>query len=128
MDFEYPDSDSSIELRRPRKRCRRISSNDDSKNKQCDSFINQEYVWKAENHTPIIHRFSSAGGATVNTRSLSRREVFELFLNKELITKIITETNKYGASDAEFIPLEEGELKVFLALNILMSLVTKPTI
>lgn len=128
MDFEYPDSDSSIEVRRPRKRCRRISSSSDKENEQSDSFINEEYVWKAENHTPIIHPFSSAGGATVNTRGLSRREVFELFFNKELITKIITETNKYGASDAEFIPLEENELKIFIALNILMSLISKPTI
>lgn len=122
MDFEYPDSDSSIEVRCPRKRCRRISSSDDSENEQCDSFINEKYVWKAENHTPIIHRFSIAGGATVNTRGLSRRKVFELFFNNELIIKIITETNKYGSDDAEFIPLEEGELKAFIALNILMSL------
>ncbi|XP_043263450.1 piggyBac transposable element-derived protein 4-like, partial [Colletes gigas] len=128
MDFEYLDSDSSIEVRRPRKRSRRISLSDDSENEQCGSCINQEYVWKAENHTPIIHGFLSAGGATVNTRGLSRREVFELFFNLELITKIITETNKYGASDAEFIPLEDDELKVFIALNILMSLVSKPTI
>jgi len=68
------------------------------------------------------------GGATVNTQNLSKREVFELFFNKELVTKTITETNKYGAADADFIPLTDDELKVFAALNILMSLVCKPTI
>ncbi|KAI4481910.1 hypothetical protein M0802_013850 [Mischocyttarus mexicanus] len=128
MDIEYPDSESSSEVRHPRKRCRRISSSSDSKNEQCNNFINKEYVWKAKNHTPIIHPFTSEGGATINTRGLSRGEVFELFFNNELITKIITETNKYDASDADFIPIEEDELKVFIAVNILMSLISKPTI
>lgn len=128
MDFEYLDSDSSFEIGHTRKRVRRISSSDDSEVEQCGNFTNEDYVWKAENHTPIIHGFSSVVGATVDTQNLSRREVFELFFNKELATKIITETNKYGASDADFIPLADDELKVFIALNILMSLVCKPTI
>ncbi|KAI4476158.1 hypothetical protein M0804_013821 [Polistes exclamans] len=128
MDIEYPDSESSNEVRRPRKRCRRISSSSDNENEQCNNFINEEYVWKAENHTPIIHRFTSEGGATINTRGLSRGEIFELFFNTELITKIIAETNKYGASDADFIPIEGDELKVFIAVNILMSLISKPTV
>ncbi|XP_014614648.1 PREDICTED: piggyBac transposable element-derived protein 4-like [Polistes canadensis] len=128
MDIEYPDSESSNKVRRPRKRCRRISSSSDNENEQCNNFINEEYVWKAENHTPIIHRFTSEGGATINTRGLSRGEVFELFFNTELITKIIAETNKYGASDADFIPIEGDELKVFIAVNILMSLISKPTV
>lgn len=81
MDFEYLDSDSSIEVRRTRKRSRRISSSDDSENEQCGSFINKEYVWKAENHIPIIHDFSSVGGATVNTEGLSRR-FLNYFLTK----------------------------------------------
>jgi len=85
-------------------------------------------MWKAENHTLIIHDFSSVGGATVNTQNLSRREVFELFFNKELVTKIIHETNKYGETDADFMPLTDDELKIFITLNILMSLVSKPTI
>lgn len=129
MDFDHvDDSDSSIEVGHTRKRIRRISSSNDSEIDQCGTFINEDYMWKAENHTPIIHDFSSVGGATVNTQNLSRREVFELFFNKELATKIITETNKYGATDADFIPLTDDELKVFIALNILMSLVSKPTI
>ncbi|KAI4474221.1 hypothetical protein M0804_014960 [Polistes exclamans] len=74
MDIEYPDSESSNEVRRPRKRCRRISSSSDSENEQCNNLINEKYVWKAENHTPIIHRFTSYGGATINTRGLSRGE------------------------------------------------------
>lgn len=129
MDFDHvDDSDSSIEVGHTRKRIRRISSSDDSEVDQCGTFINEDYMWKAENHTPIIHDFSSVGGATVNTQNLSRREVFELFFNKELATKIITETNKYGATDADFIPLTDDELKIFIALNILMSLVSKLTI
>ncbi|XP_024943848.1 piggyBac transposable element-derived protein 4 [Cephus cinctus] len=129
MDFDYlDDSDSSIQIGHTRKRIRRISSSEDSEDDQCGSFINEDYVWKAENHTPIIHNFSSVGGATLNTQNLSRRKVFELFFNKELVTKLITETNKHGATDKNFIPLTDGELKVFIALNILMSLVSKPTI
>jgi len=129
MDFDHiDDSDSSIEIGHTRKRIRYISSSDDSEVDQCSSFMNEDYMWKAENHTPIIHAFSSVGGATVNTQNLSRREVFELFFNKELVTKIITETNKYGATDADFMPLTDDELKIFIALNILMSLVSKPTI
>lgn len=128
MDSDYVNSDSSIEVRQTRKRSRRISSSDDNENEQSGSFINQKSTWKAENHTPIIHGFSSVGGATVNTQGLSRREVFELFFNEELVTKIITETNKYGASDAHFITLEADEFKIFIALNILMSLVCKSMI
>lgn len=45
-----------------------------------------------------------------------------------MITKIITKTNKYEESDLEFITVEENELKIFIALNILMSLLTKPKI
>ena len=63
-------------------------------------------MWKAENHTPIIHDFSSVGGATVNTQNLSRKEVFELFFNQELVTKIVTETNKYGETDADLYLLQ----------------------
>jgi len=128
MDFDHlDDSDSSIEIGHTRKRIRYISSSDDNGVDQC-SFINKDYIWKTENHTPIIHDFSSVSGATVNTQNLSRREVFELFFNKELVIKIITETNKYGATDADFMPLTDDELKIFIALNILMSLVSKPTI
>ncbi|XP_043496469.1 piggyBac transposable element-derived protein 4-like [Polistes fuscatus] len=132
MDIEYPDSESSNVVRLSRRRCRWISSSSDSENEQSYSLINEEYVWKAENHTPIIHRFTNVGGATVNTRGLSRGEVFELFFNNELITKVIMETNKYVASDADFISLEGDELKVFIAVHILMSLyiyrISKPTI
>jgi hypothetical protein len=53
---------------------------------------------------------------------MSRREVFELFFNEELVKKIILETNKYGARNTNFIQVTEDELKVFIALNILMSL------
>ncbi|XP_048260478.1 piggyBac transposable element-derived protein 4 isoform X2 [Bombus terrestris] len=129
MDFDdLDDSDQSIQIGHTRKRIRRISSSEDSEVDQCDSFRNEDYVWKAENHTPIIHDFSSVGGATVNTQNLSRREVFDLFFNKELVTKLVTEINKHGETDVNFMPLSEDELKVFIALNILMSLVSKPNI
>lgn len=129
MDFDYlDDSDSSIQIGHTRKRIRRISSSEDSEVDQYGSFINEDYVWKAENHTPTIHDFTSVGGATLNTQNLSRREVFELFFNKELVTKLITETNKHGETDTNFIPLTDDELKIFIALNILMSVVSKPTI
>ena len=60
MDFDYlDDSDSSIEVGHTRKRIRRILSSDDSEADQCSSFINENYVWRAENHTSIIHDFSS---------------------------------------------------------------------
>jgi len=60
MDFHHiDDSDSSIEIGHTRKRIRYISSSDDSEVDQCSSFINEDYMWKAENHTPIIHAFSS---------------------------------------------------------------------
>ncbi|KAI4490373.1 hypothetical protein M0802_010644 [Mischocyttarus mexicanus] len=42
MDIEYPDSESSSEVRHPRKRCRRISSSSDSENEQCNNFINED--------------------------------------------------------------------------------------
>ncbi|KAL6416433.1 hypothetical protein ACFW04_013479 [Cataglyphis niger] len=118
MDFESLDSDSSTEIGPTRKRVRRISSSDDSSSdevEQCGNFTNEGFVWKAENHTPTIHGFSSV-------------EIFELFFNQELVTKVITETNKYGATDENFIPLADDELKIFIAVNILMSLVCKPTI
>ncbi|XP_024226555.1 piggyBac transposable element-derived protein 4-like [Bombus impatiens] len=129
MDFDdLDDLDQSIEIGHTRKRICRISSSENSEVDQCDSFRNDNYMWKAENHTPIIHDFSSVGGATVSTQNLSRREVFELFFNEELVTKLVTETNKHGETDANFMPLSEDELKVFIALNILMNLVSKPNI
>ncbi|XP_070169545.1 piggyBac transposable element-derived protein 4-like [Polyergus mexicanus] len=131
MDFESLDSDSSTDIGPTRKRVRRISSSDDSSSdevEQCGNFTNEGFVWKAENHTPTIHGFSSVVGATVDTQNRSRREIFELFFNQELVTKVITETNKYGATDENFIPLADDELKIFIAVNILMSLVCKPTI
>ncbi|KAL6418293.1 hypothetical protein ACFW04_012216 [Cataglyphis niger] len=131
MDFESLDSDSSTEIGPTRKRVRRISSSDDSSSdevEQCGNFTNEGFVWKAENHTPTIHGFSSVVGATVDTQNRSKREIFELFFNQELVTKVITETNKYGATDENFIPLADDELKIFIAVNILMSLVCKPTI
>ncbi|XP_017754359.1 PREDICTED: piggyBac transposable element-derived protein 4-like [Eufriesea mexicana] len=129
MDFDHLyDSDSSMELGHIRKRMRRIASSDDSEVDECCSLINEDYAWKAENHTPIVHDFSIVAGATVNTQNLSRREVFELFFNEKLVGKITSETNKNGATDAGFMPLTNDELKVFIALNILMTLVSKPTI
>ncbi|XP_014486867.1 PREDICTED: piggyBac transposable element-derived protein 4-like isoform X2 [Dinoponera quadriceps] len=104
MDY-FDDSDSSVEIRYTRRRIRRISSSDDSEVDQC-----------------------GVSGVTVNTQNLSRREVFELFFNEELVRKIISETNKYGATNADFVPVTDDELKIFIALNILMSLVPKPTI
>ena len=125
---DLDDSDQSIQIEHTRKRIRRISSSEDSEVDQCGSFRNEDYMWKAENHTLIIHDFSSVGGATINTQNLSRREVFELFFNEELVTKLVTETNKHGETDANFMLFSEDELKVFIALNILMSLVSKPSI
>lgn len=80
MDFDdLDDSNQSIQIEHTRKRIRRISSSEDSEVDQCSSFRNEDYVWKAENHAPIMHDFSSVGGVTVNTQNLSRREIFELF-------------------------------------------------
>ena len=129
MDLDdLDDSNQSIQVRHTRKRIRRISSSEDSEIDQCGSFRNEDYVWKTENHTPIIHDFSSVGGAIVNIQNLSRRAVFELFFNEGLVTKVVTETNKHGEIDENFMPLSKNELKVFIALNILMSLVSKPNI
>lgn len=57
-------------------------------------------------------------GVTANIQDLSRREVFDLFLNEELVRKIISETNKYGVTNADFVSVTDSELKVFISLNI----------
>lgn len=96
--------------------------------KMTNAVVNTDFAWKPQNHTPIVHNFSGVSGVIANTQDLSRREVFELFFNEELVRKIVSETNKYGATNADFVPITDDELKVFIALNILMSLVPKPTI
>lgn len=107
---------------------RRISSNDDSENDQRAGFVNRDFVWKQQNRTPNIHNFSAVSGITANIPDLSRREIFELFFNEKLVRKIISETNKYGTTNADCIPVTDDELKAFIALNILMNLVHKPII
>lgn len=47
--------------------------------------------------------------------------------NKELVGQIILETNKYGETNTDFVPVIDNEPKVYIALSILMSLVHKPT-
>lgn len=47
--------------------------------------------------------------------------------NKELVGQIILETNKYGETNTDFVPVIDKEPKVYIALNILISLVHKPT-
>ncbi|XP_033176065.1 uncharacterized protein LOC117151516 [Bombus impatiens] len=122
IDFDnLDDSDQSIPIGHTRKRIRRISSSEGSEVDQCGSFRDEDHIWKAKNYMPIIHDFSSVVGATVNTQNLLRRTVFELFSNEELVTKLVTETNKHRETDANFMPLTENELKVSIALNILMN-------
>lgn len=47
--------------------------------------------------------------------------------NKELVGQIISEINQYGATNTDFVPVTDDEPKIYIALNILMSLVHKPT-
>ena len=118
----------SLEIRYTRTCIRRILSSDDREDDQRTSFVNRNFVWKEQNYTPSVHNFLGVSGVTANIRDLSRREAFELFFNEELVRKIISETNKYGATNADFVPVTDDELKVFIALHILMSLIHKPTI
>lgn len=62
------------------------------------------------------------------TGYISKREVFELFFNDELVQKIILESNKYGIINRNFRRIKEDELKIYIALNILMSIIQKPTV
>lgn len=63
-----------------------------------------------------------------DTGDMSRREVFELFFNDELVQKIILQTNKCGIINRNFRRIKEDELKVYIALNILMNIIQKPTV
>lgn len=128
-DDQFDDLDSSVEVQRSRKRMRTTSlSSDSNEDDHHDSFVNGDFVWKQQNRTPKMHNFTAVSGATINTEGMSRREIFELFFNDELVEKILHETNKYGARNANFVQVTEAELKVYIALNIVMSLVQKPTV
>lgn len=116
-----------MEMLKSRKRVRRVSSSDSSE-AEYGTFANGDFIWKQENLIPKIHNFSDESGATVNTEGMSRSEVFELFFNDELVKKVILETNNYGGNNKIFTQITEDELKVYIALNILMSIIQKPSI
>ena len=63
-------------------------------------FVNRDFEWKQENRTPNVHNFSAVSDVTANIQDLTRREIFELVFNEELVRKIITETNKLLRSTA----------------------------
>lgn len=75
MDSEHFDnSNSSVEIGYTRRRIRHISSSDHSEVDQRSSFVDRDFVWKPQNHTPIVHNFSSVSGVTVNTQEVEINE------------------------------------------------------
>ena len=78
-------------------------------------------------YTEVHNHFSAISGAIINMEGMLRREVFELLFNDELVQIIILKTNKYGATNRNFIKITEDELKVYIALNILISIIQKFT-
>lgn len=73
MDSDYfDDSDSSVEIGYTRRCIRYISSSDHSEVDQRGSFVNRDFVRKPQNHTLIVHNFSS--GVTVNTQEVEVNE------------------------------------------------------
>nr|XP_031847633.1 piggyBac transposable element-derived protein 4-like [Nomia melanderi] len=121
------DSDTKEDVFQPRKRLRTVplTYNDHESNNNCNG-TKQDFLWESINHKPEIHPFSSLGGATIDTNGMSRGEIFELFLNQELIEKIVVETNRYGMQHEHFKDITAEELKIYIALCILMSIVLKP--
>lgn len=127
MDYNS-DSDSSIEMQIPRKRRRYVDLFDSSEDNQPDNIEAEDFLWKKQNSTPTLHDFTAVSGVTTNVEGMSRCDVFELFFNKELVQIIIRETNKFGSQDRNFVQVTEDDLKLYIAINILMSLVQKPNI
>lgn len=100
--------------------------------------------WSQDMKDLPLLTFLSKSGLNLEPEELPEKELdfFSLFFNEELIELITRETNEFasafftanisdpGPSDApsNFVPVTDKEIRVFLALVMLMSIIKKPTI
>lgn len=99
-------SDCGAEEIRPlnRRRIREIRSDSD------DSY--SEFEWEGGNELPKIPKFISAGSINKDVSNFPRQNVFELFLNEDILEGIATKRNRFGGNDSYFGEISLNGIKV----------------
>jgi Transposase IS4 len=109
---------------------------------------NMIFDWKTERIQPVVFPFTGASGINGDLLSLCEQQTelptsldfFSIFIHQDLIDLLVRETNRYadqhitntnsspGSRVHQWQPTNANEMKLFLAISMLMGVIRKPTI